>query len=44
MNLSLLHVIYAFLCGVDHTVLEMYKYDCVTLLNIIDFVGSGVFG
>ena len=44
VNLSLLHVIYAFLCGVDHTVLEMYKYDCVTLLNIIDFVGSGVFG
>lgn len=42
VNLSLLHVIYAFLCGVDHTVLEMYKYDCVTLLNIIDFVGSGM--
>lgn len=39
VNLALLHIVYAFLCEVDRNVLMLYKYDFVTLLNIIDFVG-----
>ena len=38
VQLSLLHIIYAFLMELDIHIINAYKYDFVTLLNIMDYV------
>lgn len=38
VQLSLLHIIYAFLMELDIHIINAYKYDFITLLNIMDYV------
>ena len=38
VQLSLLHIIYAFLMELDIHLINAYKYDFITLLNIMDYV------
>ena len=38
VQLSLLHIIIAFLGEIDLNILNMFKYDFITLLNVVDFV------
>ena len=38
VQLSLLHIIYAFLTELDIHIINAYKYDFITLLNMIDYV------
>ena len=43
VQLSLLHIIYAFLMELDIHIINAYKYDFITLLNIMDYVVSSSF-
>ena len=38
VQLSLLPIIYAFLMELDIHIINAYKYDFITLLNIMDYV------
>lgn len=38
VQLSLLHIIYSFLLELDIRIINAYKYDFITLMNMIDYV------
>lgn len=43
VQLSLLHIISSFLAEIDQSVINVFKYDFITLLNIVDYVVFVIF-